>query len=209
MLNIFLTHLGHNQIYCCKKPPCVSRLICLFLYNGNFGTPRMWTWKESDRFPPIEHVFGSPIWQMKEYESLREKLSTPVPTATVFFSDAGFATIDTLKSESGNSSPTSTGRFASPFFRVRAPLHFRAGLVHLCLGCPGIPLPNELSVIKYNLIFVEAGPNATGVHAIALKSLVSSRGFSLTLCGAKMDRAGPVTPTAARCRCSSRSTAIA
>ena len=53
-----------------------------------------WKWSEVDPFPPLQQVLASPLWNLPEYEGVREKLKSPVPDPTLSTSEGGFLTVD-------------------------------------------------------------------------------------------------------------------
>jgi hypothetical protein len=55
-----------------------------------------WSWTEGEPWPPVEYVRSAPLLDLPEYGPLRAKLGTVVPSPTNTYSDAGFATVDTV-----------------------------------------------------------------------------------------------------------------
>ncbi len=103
----------------------------------------------------------------------------PVPTVT--YSDAGFATVDTVNTGGSGSGQPSAGRCGSlplkwqgegkrvswlSFTNVSS---LRAGLIHLACGEAGLALPKELLCLRYEMVYVEVDEDTTGVHAIVAK----------------------------------------
>ncbi len=52
-------------------------------------------------------------------------------------------------------------------------LSYRAGLIHVCVGTRGAPLPNELKSIKFGFVFCELVEDQS-IHSIMSKQFNSS-----------------------------------
>jgi hypothetical protein len=57
----------------------------------------------------MPNILTAYFWEAEEYQGVRDKLASPVPSPVVEFSDAGFITVDSVGAAAG-SSPSSADR---------------------------------------------------------------------------------------------------
>ena len=149
-----------------------------------------WKWTEGSPWPPIAYVVGSKLWADDMYESLRQKLASPLPEPSVVTStETSYVTINaaTCKLDEKVTSSSSVDRYvllmfekalsSSKFgsFRIFSSVvvylfstYCRAGLVHVTSGLTG--LPQALAKLQYFAAVVELPEGSVG----ALHPLVPS-----------------------------------